>query len=301
MPLVDNDNGTQSVLTDDFNVLSTDDLDFDYQAGMRISIVRPSNTGSEMEVSYFGLNEWSSNRFLASATPGLGTGDLRFPFDARTSGAPIDNRAFDDADSVSIDYDSEIHNVELNIRESIGDDLKLLAGIRWLNLNEHFDLTTADTFVGPTIVNGLYEVRTENHLLGAQLGLITSQCLTDKASLDLAGKAGLYANFARQRTYVENDTGRAFPGVNNVLRDFDDSAEEAAFIGELSAALNYKLRDNLTARGGVQLMWLQGVALAPEQLDYQTADYLVGAPNKPLNNDGLIFYYGFFAGLELAL
>ena len=56
----------------------------------------------------------------------------------------------------------------------------------------------------------------------------------------------------------------------------------------------HNLTDRLSARVGYQLLWLEGVALATDQLDNSNPSI----PIATLDNGGGVFYHGGFAGTE---
>ena len=72
-----------------------------------------------------------------------------------------------------------------------------------------------------------------------------------------------------------------------------ETADRAAFLGELAFTANYCLTDNLTARLGYDLMWIEVVALASDQVP--ATNFFTGAGIAP---DGGAFYHGGFVGLE---
>ncbi len=78
-----------------------------------------------------------------------------------------------------------------------------------------------------------------------------------------------------------------------VYRDFITEDEEAAFVTDMRLEGRYHLTDRAALTLGYQLMWVDGVALAPEQLDFTTDQYSGSA----LNADGTVFYHGAYFGL----
>jgi hypothetical protein len=53
-----------------------------------------------------------------------------------------------------------------------------------------------------------------------------------------------------------------------VIRDTAVSAGRVAFVGELGATGLIRIADNVNARIGYSLLWVEGVARAANQLDY---------------------------------
>jgi hypothetical protein len=97
-------------------------------------------------------------------------------------------------------------------------------------------------------------------------------------------------------------------------QDIDETryarSRDVAGVAELGMGFAYHLRHNLVARASYDLMWISGVALAPEQLVF--ADSVTrtrgvreqgtpGAINSAarIESDGLIFMQSLSLGLEL--
>lgn len=66
------------------------------------------------------------------------------------------------------------------------------------------------------------------------------------------------------------------------------TAEEA----EIGAAVSYKIRPNLIARGSYDFVWIGGLALAPEQFVF------VSNPQPHITNNGTMFLNGVSFSLE---
>ena len=66
------------------------------------------------------------------------------------------------------------------------------------------------------------------------------------------------------------------------------------FFGELNLTAIYRLNEVWNLRAGYNLMWLSGVALAPNQLDFSAAP---DAGNRIASN-GSVFLHGVSAGIE---
>ncbi|MSQ97595.1 MAG: hypothetical protein EXR98_24000 [Gemmataceae bacterium] len=101
----------------------------------------------------------------------------------------------------------------------------------------------------------------------------------------LLGKAGVYYNHA---------TGNAAGDVNGQpIPPVSAQADQTAFIGGVNVGASYCLGKHLSVRGGYQTLWIEGVALIPDQLE------CLGGPNSSIGTSGGLFLHGFFAGLEL--
>jgi hypothetical protein len=75
-------------------------------------------------------------------------------------------------------------------------------------------------------------------------------------------------------------------------RGSDDT--DTAFVGDLNFTVIYQICDFWGARLGYNFIWLEGVALAPDQLDFtNTPD-----SGRHLDGDGSLFLHGVNLGLE---
>jgi hypothetical protein len=108
-------------------------------------------------------------------------------------------------------------------------------------------------------------------------------------------KAGLLGNQAGQRTLVET----VRPADTNLNQQFHEYTkdEDVALVGEGGLEFIIEATERVTLRGGYELLYLNGVALAPEQFN---PDFVPPPPNREVdvNHNGDVFYHGFYAGFE---
>jgi hypothetical protein len=161
-----------------------------------------------------------------------------------------------EGDQMQVDYSSQLHNVELN-RWCHRHGRSWLAGFRYVNLDERFNIHASDFNTGGSD----YSIGSWNHLFGGQIGarLAGRRC---RLSWDITGKAGLFGNAGGQRTAIA-DFDNTF-----ALRNTHASATNVAFVADINVSLSWRLSDVWAVRGGYQVMWVEGVALAPDQLDF---------------------------------
>lgn len=223
---------------------------------------------------------------------------------------------FNRADEHQISYESDIHNYELNLRfrpRRRPDRLVLYPSGRWrrechperylsylfgfrvMSVDEQFDWFSRGSIEvngAPfTEVGGDYLVHTYNDLIGLQVGaeLIFRQC---RWSWGVRVKAGPYVNFASQISRAQ--TVAAADPYAAVPLDFRTSADkdDAAFIGEVGLVGTYSINPSLMLRASYDFMWVAGLALAPEQILFQTN------PPDTITVEGLGYYNGLTLGLE---
>ncbi len=228
-------------------VLTAGSPTFDWQPGLRALLGWQLNDCRAVEVSYFGIYNWHGT---ATVT---GDNDLAIPGDLGL--ASLDLFA---ADRIRLDYRSTLNNVEANLLESLGGNLSLLGGFRYLSLDETFNIRSTDLDTG--VSN--YNIRASNNLYGGQLG---ARWLFTRGPWDgsITGKAGIYGNDAQQRQVVTD-----FPPPF-VLRDTGSvSAGNVAFVGDINFSAAYFIDDVWSLHAGYNLLWIDGVALAQSQLDF---------------------------------
>jgi len=107
-----------------------------------------------------------------------------------------------------------------------------------------------------------------------------------RVGVQLGGKAGIFGNDSRMHASA----------VVPFLGSFATSASagQTSFIGEMNLIGLLRLREHVYLRGGYQVMWIEGLALAPDQV--ATGNF-VGA--STVNTGGGIFLHGAIAGVEL--
>ena len=75
----------------------------------------------------------------------------------------------------------------------------------------------------------------------------------------------------------------------------DAHRNQATFMGEAGLVATYQVTCHFALRASCQAVWIEGVALAPEQIG--ATDFTTGAAS--IDTHGGIFYYGGGLGAEL--
>lgn len=245
-------------------VLSTDDIDGELAHGLRATYAFLFGPSTSMELTYFGAQEWDES---ASAT---GAGDLysvfsNFGLDQFSDPGPPPTIIFgfpqtvDAANLHTLDFTSELHNVELNLRRrwvTAGCLLhgSYLAGARYLSLQEELVHTTAAASGGSMD----YNIQTDNESFGFQAGGDLYVCVSPRFKLGLDAKGGIFGNDANVQSVINTiDTGVAATPVNE-----NNSETDVAFVGELSALATFRVTPRLTIKGGYTALYLDNMALA---------------------------------------
>ena len=156
-------------------------------------------------------------------------------------------------------------------------------------LNEHYLGSGADAF-NPAVTDSL-ATNTCNQLYGFQLGAdIGVYDMGGPLQINVLCKAGIFDNFAHQnyqRMVVTN-------GIVTTNTSLVGGRNQAAFLGEAGAVATYALTKRLAFRASAEVLWLTGVALAPEQVTAVNLRTL----RDTINTSGAAFYYGGGLGLE---
>jgi hypothetical protein len=259
------DRGGETVL------LNAKDVNFPVETGLNVGVISHGACGWDVEAAYFQIDGWAADRNV----PGLSqmVTDMN-------GGAFFVNNA-------EARYTSQIHLGEINLRREWFDGLTLLVGFRMGELDEIYSAAGPGLVTSTTVE--MY-AKTFNHLYGFQAG-------ADWEFYNMGGpltvralcKAGIYGNSASQRIHQADSSD----SESNVT--IESSRSQAAFLGETGLVANYCVTKHLSFRASAQAVWLEGVALAPEQIN--KADFMGGTAS--IDTHGGIFYYGGGLGAEL--
>ncbi|MSR56892.1 MAG: hypothetical protein EXS05_04380 [Planctomycetaceae bacterium] len=243
-----------------------------YRPGALLTLGKRFDQVSAFELTFFGFNEWEGS---AQAT---GNGDLSLP-----GTLALNTQDFIFANRIKFDYNSSLYNVEANYTQTIAG-LILLSGFRYLRLNESFDI---NSYVANFNQSSDYLVRAKNNLIGGQIGLGFSN-QWDRLTVDLLGKFGVYANVAEQNTLMK-DLNNTF-----IRRNFQDHTTAVSVLGEAQLNLSYRVFDWLSIRGGYRFMWINNLALAPNQLNFS----IDPGSGQSVDAHDYLYIHGMNVGLE---
>jgi hypothetical protein len=314
------------------DVFNTRNVNYDAAPGYYATIGRYLGRDSQdrddfAEFSYWGMNTWSDAAFFTGSQVTPVTTDSQgnqtgYPLGRPISVGNLNSQfptlvvGFNRANYENISVSSEMHNWELNLRLrprgrpdqlilhpngrwrhecQPGAFMSYLVGLRYMTIGDGFNWHTQGLIEDPTgtgshFVSGDYNVKTENDLLGLQIGtdLIFRRC---KWSWGVRAKVGPYINFARDVQEIRNQGNDPFGYI--MFNDrFSTMKQKVALIGEVGFEANYKFTPTLTGRVGYDFMWISGLALAPEQLQF------TDAPGNTINTNGSVFSQGLTMSLN---
>jgi hypothetical protein len=193
---------------------------------------------------------------------------------------------FTGASAIDVSYSSRLDNAELNyFWHPECPALSWMAGFRYLRLDERLDISSDVTGTG----TGLYDIRTTNDMAGGQLGVRLRYCYS-LTEWDVTAKAGAFDNSVGQAQSVDN-VGSPPPPIRPGT-GFHEA--DWAFVGDIGANVSIYICKNWCAMAGYNVMWVNGVALAPDQLDFTNTPNVSGGG---LNRNGSVLYQGAHVGL----
>jgi hypothetical protein len=285
-------------------VLQTDDLDFGgYRPGFRFIGAYQIGPANSIEFTYFGQFHYDSSAVVRSPNANLFSVFSNFGLD------PLGGFSeFDRANFMQIDYTSTFDSFEIDWR------------CRWMSPNcryqgswtigaRHFILDEKFRFASVSGPNGIFEpiagqfvrparartdVDTTNNLTGIQFGSDLWICLLPGLRAGGELKAGVYGNHMNVNTTFGSDL--------LIGSDFieQQTANDVAFIGQANLLATYRINYQWTLRAGYTFLFVDGVALAPENLN--PLPPLVNNPFRPrvpfVNDNGNVFYHGWNVGVE---
>ena len=269
-------------------LLSTGSLQFPVAPGVRLLYGQRNQDHTGWEVGYLGvygmwadanvqgLNQIAVPGAIAAAVPGWLT-----------------------ADRVQATYGSALNIVEGNLiawnsteGSTDGGDrfcrcTDLMLGAFWAGLEEQASLNVTCCQGDPP---SPYRVQTSSNLIGSQIGI---RRRTDwrRFAVEGTAKVGIAGNVLSQSS--GSITSTQAPGV--IYRDpTSASAGSVGLLSMLNMTAIYRLTDHWGLRAGYNLIWLDGVALAPNQWDFtNTAD-----SGTSLVGGGCLFLHGANLGVE---
>jgi hypothetical protein len=252
-------------------LLTGGDFDFGFSAGPDVSLIH-RGTIADVEFRFFRLDGWNAaGPAITSPTGAMVL--FQTPFLA------------EGAVSVSSNYRSELESFEANLRRPINGWLTLLAGFRYVELNEGSLALGLDFGDGET---ANFNVTTRNALYGFQLGADAAFWNRGRFRVEGTGRVGVYNNHVSNRSSLVQTNGDNFfaaAGTNH-----------AAFVGEMGLTAVYEFTPRLAARAGYELFWIQGVALATDQL----AATRLAEGTADIDASAGTFYHGVIASIEFS-
>jgi hypothetical protein len=277
-------------------VLSTRNYYYDFAAAGRVLIGHTINDCIQIEGVYMGMSEADNMAAVRDATPNAlgGNGNLFSPFGGFGT-TPITGLDYNNL--AQIRYTSSLQGGELNVRRQLPMPperlvTSIIFGVRYIGLPETFDYLTQSDVPAPGGSSNSIHVSTNNQMIGPQIGALFEFYVENRWWVNVEMKAAIMDDQAQQSTtYVNVDN-------NGVSTQYVSSRHEdhTAFAGDLALTFVYRWSPHFSTRLGYQALWLQNVALAPDNFNADINIVKLGPAQ--LNHDAGTVYHGPFAGLE---
>jgi hypothetical protein len=264
-------------------VISGKDLQFPFSQGVRAFYGQRQPCECGWELGYWGLYGQSATQ----AAVGTPQNFIQMP-------EPIGSRLTADAESAVVKYASTINSAEANVFSTrhewrnrsgawLTDDW--LLGFRYIGVEEQASIFMTCC---PEDFPANYRVRTNNNMFGAQVGR-RMRWTWDRWAIEGWAKAGLLGNSqqAIQDPLIDYTGFQQRPG-------YSTWGSNVGFVGDINLSTVYRLTDVWGIRAGYNLIWIDGLALAPNQFNFSVADNAGSA----LASGGGVFLNGANLGLE---
>lgn len=254
-------------------LLDASQYNFGYHVGFDLSLRRSLGAASEVEFRYFGIDQWTATgptfSFAAGSTVGTNPPTV--------VGAP---------GTQSSRYQSALHSGEINYWQSLSSTWKMGVGFRMLQVNENLALNNSLTVPLDTRLD--WDV--DNRLYGFQLGTEGSLWQYNNFSLNGVVKTGVYANRA-------DSTFQGRAPLSTLFAVSQAKSTNAAFVGEAGLTGVYRFSRNMALRAGYQVLFVDGVSLASDQVS-NTGSATAGGVVSSRMDSSSILYHGGSLGLE---
>jgi hypothetical protein len=214
-------------------------------------------------------------------------GQLDLPFSAFNPplGFTGDNFLWLQADFVEAVQQTRIANVEFNYRRRVSANVELLAGIRYMDVQERFNILTDDDGIilpppPDPFLQAIYSINTHNRIVAPQLGFVLEAPLAAWLTLSFESKGAWGANFFSQDHLLLRGDGFEGPSshINRTL---------FSHVYDLGAYANVNFGEHVRVRAGYQALWVVDIPVASHQVDFD--------PNNAQGRRdyrGSIFFHG---------
>lgn len=267
--------------------LMAHDLQFPMSAGVRAFYGQRAPDQGGWELGYFGVFGQSATQTVGATAQDF----LQFPGDL----GPI---MTSEGELATVKYSSIINSAEFNLfststewRDPSASWLTVdwLVGFRYVGVEEQSSIAIDCCADGGDAIPIGYGVATRNNLFGAQIGNRSRWTWANWAFEGWA-KAGVFGNAQEQiqQPLVDYLGEPVRPGLSR-------SGGVVSFVGDINTSIVYRLTDVWGIRAGYNLIWIDGLALAPNQYDFTNVP---GTSGTNLVSGGGIFMHGANLGLE---
>lgn len=254
---------------------------FGFESGYRVALFYQWNCENSFEGNYTNSGKWEGSSRVVSAN-----NDLYFPFSNRSF-----SNDFNNASRARETYTSQFDNAELNWwhyftpRRVNYFSFSTILGLRYFKLDETFKLSMtrgANT--------SSYDVDAVNKLWGGHAGFSLQWNPTCNLSWEMIPRVGAFFNKLSQNTHVRDQNN------TSTLAKYTRDGVYATFLGDFVFKGTYQLGCHFNLHVGYELLYLDGVGVAPDQITFTTDPTL----DKKLDRHASALMHGAFAGLSFS-
>ncbi|MFM8377806.1 MAG: BBP7 family outer membrane beta-barrel protein [Planctomycetia bacterium] len=291
----DNESKNRTLVIDNVTsqpAITSTDLRFPVGSGVRAFVGHHGCGERGWEVGYIGVYGMSAVDTVA----GNGTLDIAPPLSARVA-------SFSGASLAEASYGSAINGAEANLLAT-SEHYHLprltayaaeqvpyvamvdwLAGFRWAGLEEQAAIALAT----PGLGTSRYAVRSSSNLFGGQVG-VRGRIDWERWGLEGQAKAALAGVelSQSQAPVVDANTGEVYRAARGAR------GSDVGGIFDWNVTVVRHINDVWSIRAGYTMLWLTGVALAPNQFDFSTST----AAGTTVVGESSIWLQGATLGLE---
>ncbi|MGV7219979.1 MAG: hypothetical protein ACQ9MH_00485 [Nitrospinales bacterium] len=247
--LLDGGNNVTTYSTSDGSTLrdiddATEKFDF---GGARLTIGRALDERDAVELSLMGFSHEGASHIMDQGQF-LSAAALRSP------GSFINfNGNFEDAFSQTVNYDTNMISVELNLRRKLNQIFSMIAGARYVHLDDEMQLTSEDE---PGVNFGTHNIDGSNNLIGLQVGIDGAIPVASELAVTGGVKGGAFINAASIDSRIADDVGASY--------QFDDTDVRGSTILDTNVALTWTADSNVNISLGYMMSLFSWVTTAGE-------------------------------------
>ncbi|MEM7457587.1 MAG: hypothetical protein AAF456_24875 [Planctomycetota bacterium] len=249
----------------------------DWDVGWSFLLGRRHDYTRGDEIGYWGTVPLETEREITNALPVFNALFVPGGF----FGIP-ETGAFFNANQVIESRSTELHSAEYNQVRWNWDVYKSFAGLRMINVRDEYNL-----FMSNGISGGNLNIRTNNFLIGPQIGGELYPDIGYRGSLSVWTKVGAFLNFSELSTHIDNF------GTN--ILDNDNGSLDIACTWELGATAHYQISSKARFRAGYTLFWLNNLSGATNNFP--------GVIGPGFGNANIVeeemFFHGLSGGIEI--
>ncbi|MDX1927081.1 MAG: hypothetical protein SFV81_11215 [Pirellulaceae bacterium] len=252
--------------------------EFDYELGRiggRITAGRLFDCHNGFEMVYTGPFEWQRSSDVS--------GVLQSNFVPSGDYTAASINTFNNADRHVQTYQAKFNSYELNRTWWTWDVLQTLFGLRYINYEEDYALSTARGGAG----TGLFQSSINNNAIGPQIGAQLIRPASLRVNYGFRGKIGILANFNDSTTFMTN--------AGNLLLNATDESVDVSGIVEMGAFASYQIVPSVRLTAGYEFNYLPRFATVPGQ-DVAAVNLTSGTS---VRTDSDVFLHGGSAGVQI--